>query len=206
MHVRGPYRSAGQVRQCRSARATKWPGRFRFATIAEMSDQLDNRAPGGNALHQTGDHALLRCLSLDLEVGRNDGRVHALVGVRPDTGAFFTFNRRRGLPLALVRLDELGPGRRLPARHNLIDFDLPHLSATNPNLRLLQLPAVDRHAAPQPPGLSPQSVPLPGEALPGRVAQAGPAQRSPNWAPAWRWRFSQTSRRHSESRTATWPT
>ena len=27
--------------------------------------------------------------------------------------------------------------------HNLIDFDLPHLVAANPNLRLLQLPVVD---------------------------------------------------------------
>ena len=27
--------------------------------------------------------------------------------------------------------------------HNLIDFDLPHLSAANPNRRQLQLPAVD---------------------------------------------------------------
>ena len=108
-----------------------------------MPDQLDNHAPGGNALHQTGDHALLRCLSLDLEVGRNDGRVHALAGVRPDTGAFFTFNRRRGLPQALARMDELAQDADFLLGHNLIDFDLPHLSATNPNLRLLQLPAVD---------------------------------------------------------------
>ena len=108
-----------------------------------MSDQHDNRAPGGNALHQTGDHALLRCLSLDLEVGRNDGRVHALAGVRPDTGASFTFNRRRGLPQALTRLDELAQDADFLLGHNLLDFDLPHLSAANPNLRWLQLPAVD---------------------------------------------------------------
>ena len=81
-----------------------------------MSDQHDNRAPGGNALREPRIPALSRCLSLDLEVGRNDGRIHALAGVRPDTDTSFTFNRRRGLP---------------------------HLSATNPNLRLLQLPAVD---------------------------------------------------------------
>ena len=29
--------------------------------------------------------ALTRCLSLDLEVGRADDRIHALAGVRPDT-------------------------------------------------------------------------------------------------------------------------
>ena len=32
------------------------------------------------------DNVLARCLSLDLEVGRADERIHALAGVRPDTG------------------------------------------------------------------------------------------------------------------------
>ena len=109
-----------------------------------MSDHHDNRAPGGNALHGQGDNPLSSCLSLDLEVGRNDGRIHALAGVRPDTDTSFTFNRRRrGLPQALVRLDELAQGADFLLGHNLIDFDLPHLRAANPNLRLLQLPAVD---------------------------------------------------------------
>ena len=63
-----------------------------------MSDQLDNRAPGGNALKEPGDNFLSRCLSLSLEVRRNDVRIHALAGVRPDTGESFPLNRRRGLP------------------------------------------------------------------------------------------------------------
>ena len=108
-----------------------------------MSDHRDNRAPGGNAPDGRGDHALSRCLSLDLEVGRNDGRIHALAGVRPDTDTSFTFNRRRGLPQALTKLDELALGADFLLGHNLIDFDLPHLRVANPNLRLLQLPAVD---------------------------------------------------------------
>ena len=85
----------------------------------------------------------MRCLSLDLEVGRNDGRIHALAGVRADTDESLTFARRRGLPAALAKLDELTQGADFLLGHNLIDFDLPHLRAANPNLRLLLLPAVD---------------------------------------------------------------
>lgn len=110
-----------------------------------MSDHHDNRAPGGNALHGQGDNPLSSCLSLDLEVGRNDGRIHALAGVRPDTDTSFTYPPwRRDIPQALVRLDELAQGADFLLGHNLIDFDLPHLRAANPNLRLLLLlPAVD---------------------------------------------------------------
>ena len=108
-----------------------------------MSDHRDNRAPGGTALYEPRMPALSRCLSLDLEVGRNDGRIHALAGVRPDTDKSFTFNRHRGLPQALARLDGLAQGADFLLGHNLIDFDLPHLRAANPNLRLQQLPAVD---------------------------------------------------------------
>ena len=109
-----------------------------------MLDENGNGASGVNALHGRGDHALSRCLSLDLEVGRNDGRIHALAGVRPDIDRSFTFaRRRRGLPQALERLDELAQGADFLIGHNLIDFDLPHLKAANPNLRLLRLPAVD---------------------------------------------------------------
>ena len=85
-----------------------------------------------------------RSLSLDLEVGKNDGRIQAMAGVRPDTDASFTFiHRRGGLPEALSRLDDLADGADFVLGHNLIDFDLPHLQASNPQLRLLRLPAVD---------------------------------------------------------------
>ena len=109
-----------------------------------MSDNNGNSGPGANALHGRSDRQLSRCLSLDLEVGRNDGHIHALAGVRPDTDASFTFaRRRRGLSQALAKLDELAQGADFLLGHNLIDFDLPHLRAANPNLRLLHLPAVD---------------------------------------------------------------
>ena len=88
--------------------------------------------------------ALARCLSLDLEVGRADNRIHALAGVRPDTGQKVTIPQVGRNPAhALARLDELADGADFVLGHNLIDFDLPHLRAADPSLRLLDLPAVD---------------------------------------------------------------
>ena len=102
------------------------------------------KANPASVLRNAGN-VLARCLSLDLEVGRADERIHALAGVRPDTG------QSRGqspewashLAHALARLDELANGADFVLGHNLIAFDLPHLRAANPRLRLLDLPAVD---------------------------------------------------------------
>ena len=83
-------------------------------------------------------------MSLDLEVGRADERIHALAGVRPDTGQTVAIPRVGShLAQALARLDELANGADFLLGHNLIAFDLPHLRAANPRLRLLDLPAVD---------------------------------------------------------------
>ena len=88
--------------------------------------------------------ALARCLSLDLEVGRADNRIHALAGVRPDTGESAAIPKiGRYLGQALARLDALSEGADFLLGHNLIDFDLTHLRAADPGLRLLDLPAVD---------------------------------------------------------------
>ena len=43
----------------------------------------------------------------------------------------------------MARLDKLVEGAKFVLGHNLIDFDLPHLKAFSPNLRLLRTPAVD---------------------------------------------------------------
>ena len=40
-------------------------------------------------------------------------------------------------------MDALADGAEFIIGHNIMDFDLPHLRAANPNLRLLQLPVVD---------------------------------------------------------------
>ena len=82
------------------------------------------------------------CLSLDLEVGKRNRRIHAFAAVRPDTGQRLVY-RSGDLPAALARLDDLCEGAAFLVGHNLIAFDLPHLAAAKPDLRLLKLPAVD---------------------------------------------------------------
>ena len=82
------------------------------------------------------------CLSLDLEVGTQDARIHAFGAVRPDTDQRLVFSGGN-LTTALAQLDELAQGANFLLGHNLITFDLPHLTAAKPDMRLLQLPAVD---------------------------------------------------------------
>ena len=81
-----------------------------------------------------------RCLSLDLEISRKNGRIRAFGAVRSDTGQGHTGG---GSASELLRLDDLAEGVSFLLGHNLIDFDLPHLAAAQPGLRLLELPAVD---------------------------------------------------------------
>ena len=82
------------------------------------------------------------CLSLDLEIGRQDGRIYAIGAVRADTGERLVHSGA-GLAEALLKLDELADEASFVLGHNLIAFDLPHLAAVKPDLRLLTLPAVD---------------------------------------------------------------
>ncbi len=82
------------------------------------------------------------CLSLDLEVGRADSSIHAIGAVRADTGRCLTHSGG-DLASALAQLDDLADGASFVLGHNLIAFDLPHLKAAQPHLRLLKLPAVD---------------------------------------------------------------
>ncbi|MDE0201568.1 MAG: RecQ family ATP-dependent DNA helicase [Rhodospirillaceae bacterium] len=81
-----------------------------------------------------------RCLSLDLEVGKEDGRIHAFGAVRGDTGHGY---HGGGSASQLTRLDALADGVTFLLGHNLIEFDLPHLRAAKPDLRLLNLPVID---------------------------------------------------------------
>ena len=81
-------------------------------------------------------------LSLDLEVGRTDSRIQAIGAVRTDTGESLTL-ARGGLTRALRRLDAFAEGASFLLGHNLIAFDLPHLAAAGPELRLLKLPVID---------------------------------------------------------------
>ena len=87
----------------------------------------------------------LRCLSLDLEVGVKDKRIHAFAAVRSDTGRSVVIRKvtRGGLPDALARLDDLASSADFLLGHNLIEFDIPHLRAAQPGLELLKLPPID---------------------------------------------------------------
>lgn len=83
-----------------------------------------------------------RCASIDLEVGIEDKRIHQFAAVRGDTGEALV-HRRGDLSAALEKLDTFSQACAFLLGHNLIAFDLPHLAAANPNLRLLGMPAVD---------------------------------------------------------------
>ena len=87
---------------------------------------------------------LSRCLSVDLEVSVRDRRIRGFAGVRGETGQSLTYpGSGDSLPQALAKLDDLASGADFLLGHNLIDFDLPHLQAINPELTLLNLPTVD---------------------------------------------------------------
>ena len=87
---------------------------------------------------------LSRCVSIDLEVSTQTGRIHAFAGARPDSGRSVVFPQPgRNFDQALADLDNLADGASFLLGHNLIKFDLPHLQAASPGLRLLQMPAVD---------------------------------------------------------------
>ena len=113
---------------------------------------IPGRGARGSSKLKTGDDAQklrgkagifkLSCLSLDLEVGKNNNRIHAFAAVRPDTGQLLVF-RGGNLQAELARLDDLAEGASFLLGHNLIAFDLPHLAAAKPDLRLLKLPSVD---------------------------------------------------------------
>ncbi|MDP1611391.1 MAG: RecQ family ATP-dependent DNA helicase [Sulfuritalea sp.] len=83
-----------------------------------------------------------RCLVIDLEVGKKNGRLQQIGALRADTDQ--RLHWRGGEPAAgLDQLDALGDGAAFVLGHNIIGFDLPQLAALRPGLRLLALPAID---------------------------------------------------------------
>lgn len=82
------------------------------------------------------------CLSIDLEVGRNDGRIHAFAGIHGKSGTAYV-HRKGDLRNALQALDEFSDGTSFLLGHNLIAFDIPYLAAAKSDLRLLTKPPID---------------------------------------------------------------
>ncbi|MYG93837.1 MAG: RecQ family ATP-dependent DNA helicase [Acidimicrobiia bacterium] len=83
-------------------------------------------------------------VSVDLEVSSKTERIHSFAGVRCDTGESFIYpSAGCRFYQALAELDALSDGADFVLGHNFIEFDMRHLQAANPDLRLLQMPVVD---------------------------------------------------------------
>ena len=83
-----------------------------------------------------------KCLSLDLEVGVKDNRIHEFAAVRGDDGKSLV-RGTQNVHSGLKNLDAFAEGLTFLLGHNIIAFDLPHLMAAEPNLTILTWPAVD---------------------------------------------------------------
>lgn len=81
------------------------------------------------------------CVSIDLEVGVDDGRIDRFAAVAGDGGRSLML--AGSAPRALERLDRFADGFGCVLGHNLVAFDHPHLAAAQPTLRLLRLPLID---------------------------------------------------------------
>src|SRR5690606_4104445 len=83
-----------------------------------------------------------RSSDLDLEVGKQDQRIHQFAAVRDNDSQSITFHKGK-LRDALDKLDAFAEPCTFLLGHNIIHFDLPHLRAAKPDLRLLSKPVVD---------------------------------------------------------------
>lgn len=83
-----------------------------------------------------------QCLALDLEIGKDSGRIHQIGALRPDTGEALHWKGGNIIP-ALDALERMTEGAAFVLGHNIVHFDLPQLKALRPTLSLLALPAVD---------------------------------------------------------------
>ncbi len=108
-----------------------------------VSGSSDTETDDGSQTPQSETRiSLPPCLSLDLEIGRQDNRIHAFAAVRSDTDKSVTFSKGN-LRTELLKLDDFSDGVSFVLGHNLIAFDLHYLAAAKPDLQLLKLPAVD---------------------------------------------------------------
>jgi len=99
-----------------------------------MSDKDESESHGVNFAP--------RCLSIDLEVGIKNSKIYDFAAVRGDTGESYQYDKG-DLGKSLQGLDGFSEGLSFLLGHNIIAFDIPHLTAAKPDLNILQLPAVD---------------------------------------------------------------
>lgn len=84
-----------------------------------------------------------KCVSVDLEVSRDGQRLFKVGAVRGEDRRRFSASGVKDPGEALRGLDDFAGDAAFVLGHNIIDFDLPHLRACNPGLRLLELPVID---------------------------------------------------------------
>ena len=77
-----------------------------------------------------------------MEIGGKAPRILAIGAVRVGTDRSFT-RKGSGMKAALRELDRFADGASFLLGHNIIEFDIPHLAAVDPRLRLLKLPVID---------------------------------------------------------------
>ncbi len=83
-----------------------------------------------------------RCVSVDLEVDPNTGRILSFAAVRSDESVTCTY-RGGNLAEALLALDAYSSGADLALGHNVILHDLPYLREANAGLQILAKPPID---------------------------------------------------------------
>ncbi len=85
---------------------------------------------------------LSKCVSVDLEVDPNSGRIFSFAAIRSDTADTCTYSKGN-LAAALRALDEYAAGAEFMLGHNLIKHDLHHLREADGSLKILAKPPID---------------------------------------------------------------
>ena len=83
-----------------------------------------------------------RCVSVDLEVDPNTGRIRSFAAIRSVTSATCVY-RGGNLAKDLLALDEYSTGTDFVLGHNVIQHDLVHLREANAGLQILTKPPID---------------------------------------------------------------
>ena len=85
---------------------------------------------------------LSRCVSIDLEVDPNSGRIRSFAARRWATAETCKYSGG-DLAIALRALDEYASGAEFVLGHNVVKHDLPYLREAGSSLRLLSKPPID---------------------------------------------------------------
>ena len=85
---------------------------------------------------------LSRCVSVDLEVDPNTGRIQAFAAIRSATADTCTYSGG-DLATALRALDEYAAGTEFVLGHNVVNHDLPYLREARSSLHILTKPPID---------------------------------------------------------------